>query len=77
MYILVEVIERDTVVTKHETLEEAQEVMKNHLCEALNVDNLDEADENDEEYELHSTSAWANTNHPGNCDWTIFNLNEI
>lgn len=76
MFILVEVIEREISVTKYDTLGEAQYAMKNNLCEALGVESFADIDEY-EDCGIYKTSAWANTNNPGNCDWTIFDLSKI
>lgn len=76
MFILVEVIEREISVSKHNTLEEAQEQMKKNLCEVYHVNDVSEIDEY-EDCGIYKTTAWANTNHPGNCDWSIYDLSKM
>lgn len=76
MYILVEVIEREIFVSKFDTLDEARAEMKKNICEVYGVKDFSEIDEY-EDCGIYKTSAWANTDHPGNCDWKIYNLAEV
>lgn len=81
MYILIEVIEREIHMDKCETLKDAQKLMRNYLAEVLHVPVDDEKalmdavnESSEDAVMLGETEAWANTNHPGDCDWKIIDI---
>lgn len=76
IYILADSYNREIVLTKYDTYEEAYQAMKDELDSVLHFDSLDEEAaaanglEREIDYDICSFSAWANAKHSDN-DWVI------
>lgn len=58
------------------TIEEAQEEMRSQLEEAVGM-NVESMEENEYEWGLSETCAYCETMNHDDCDWQIFNLEEV
>lgn len=78
IWILVSVCDRDIIVEKFNTYEDAYKTMKHDLDQALEFDSESESDQEingiyaEEDFYIRDLYAWANLRH--DYDWTIEEL---